>query len=215
MATTNFFSQIASLDIEGNLCLTISKGTENNMVVSVLLQNDGCGDNAKQLIQPFIFRGNPQKIGECFFEKIKSPIESTSELFSNMDSYLKSVEDAKKASAMEKSRTEKSKPPQPDKVDKYSEAIKLADQLDSEGRPREAWMVLDRLKGYPDHAEAISAKKKEFSAKFEPTLFASPSENVPQEREQVDAPEREEILEEMQFETLDEDEQEDENTEDY
>lgn len=205
MATTNFFSQIASLDIEGNLCLTISKGAENNMVVSVLLQNDGCGDNAKQLIQPYIFRGNAQKIGESFFEKIKSPIESTSELFCNMDSYLKSVEEAKKASAMEKSKTDKSKNPQPDKDSKYNEAMKLADQLDSEGRPREAWMVLDRLKGYPEHAETISKRKQEFSAKFEPTLFASSSENVP---------EREEISEEIQFEALEEDEQEDEMTED-
>ncbi|ULT42604.1 hypothetical protein KRR40_03135 [Niabella defluvii] len=44
---TNFFNQIAQLDFTGNLQLTITKGTENNLIVTVLLNNEQCRDGAK------------------------------------------------------------------------------------------------------------------------------------------------------------------------
>lgn len=47
---TNFFNQIAQLDFTGNLQLTITKGTENNLIVTVLLNNEQCRDGAKNLI---------------------------------------------------------------------------------------------------------------------------------------------------------------------
>ena len=47
---TNFFSQIQQLDFTGNLQLTITKGAESNLIVSVLLLNEQCGDSAKNLI---------------------------------------------------------------------------------------------------------------------------------------------------------------------
>ncbi|WP_245553337.1 MULTISPECIES: hypothetical protein [Cyclobacteriaceae] len=43
---TNFFNQIAQLEFTGNLQLTIAKGAENHLIVSVMLHNDGCGDSA-------------------------------------------------------------------------------------------------------------------------------------------------------------------------
>ncbi|MGV4444203.1 prtrc system protein e, partial [Ornithobacterium rhinotracheale] len=48
---TNFFKQIAGLEIEGTLNLTIKKDTEH-IVLSLLLTNDACGDKAKHLIPP-------------------------------------------------------------------------------------------------------------------------------------------------------------------
>ena len=36
---TNFFNQIQALDFTGVLQLNISKGAENNLIVSVLLNN--------------------------------------------------------------------------------------------------------------------------------------------------------------------------------
>ena len=52
---TNFFNQIQALDFTGVLQLNISKGAENNLIVSVLLNNEQCGDNAKNLIPPLTF----------------------------------------------------------------------------------------------------------------------------------------------------------------
>ncbi|MCH5685562.1 hypothetical protein LWM68_15665 [Niabella sp. W65] len=46
----NFFKQIADLNLSGDLQITISKGADNNLIVSLILQNNGCGDKAKNLI---------------------------------------------------------------------------------------------------------------------------------------------------------------------
>ena len=44
---TNFFNQIQQLDFTGVLQLNISKGVENNLIVSIILNNEQCGDSAK------------------------------------------------------------------------------------------------------------------------------------------------------------------------
>lgn len=52
METTNFFSNVAALNITRNLQLTIGKGVENNWIVSVMLTNEQYGDEARKLIPP-------------------------------------------------------------------------------------------------------------------------------------------------------------------
>src|SRR3546814_2016585 len=49
--------QITQLDFTGHLQITIAKGAENNLIVSLIVQNEQCGDNAKQLIPPLNLRG--------------------------------------------------------------------------------------------------------------------------------------------------------------
>ena len=49
---TNFFNQIQQLDFTGVLQLNISKGIESNLIVTVLLNNEQCGDSAKNGIPP-------------------------------------------------------------------------------------------------------------------------------------------------------------------
>jgi PRTRC genetic system protein E len=205
MATTNFFTQIASLDIVGNLCFTISKGGEDNLVVSVLLQNDGCADKAKNLIPPLIFRGIPQKIDEAFFEDIKAPIEKTSDLMDNMSRYLEQVEVARKASAMEKEKSDKGNA----KEKKYREAMQKVDELDKEGKPRDAWMKVPNPADYPEHSEAIRKRKTELSAKFAPDLFAEPVDDGRQTQQEIPEDHSEEFIsdEEEEDESLDEDNQ--------
>ena len=43
---TNFFRQIAKMNLSGDLQITFTPTTENNFVVSVLLKNEQCGDTA-------------------------------------------------------------------------------------------------------------------------------------------------------------------------
>lgn len=120
---TNFFKQIADLNITGNLQLTISKGADNNLVVSVLLQNEQCGDNAKQLIPPLLLKGIAEELDNGFFENIAKLIEQTSSLLLNMEAYLKQQEEAKKQSAMEKEKADKEKRGKDEKDKKYKEAV--------------------------------------------------------------------------------------------
>jgi PRTRC genetic system protein E len=147
---TNFFNQIAQLGITGDLQLTISKGVENNLVVSILLQNEQCGDNAKQLIPPLNLRGTVEELDEVFFESITNPLQSASGLMVNMEVFMKQLENAQKQSAMEKEKSDKEKKTKDDKDKKYQEAMTKADELDKEGKPREAWMKIPHPNDYPE-----------------------------------------------------------------
>ena len=176
---TNFFNQIAQLKITGDLQLTISKGVENKLIVSILLQNDQCGDNAKQLIPPLNLRGTAEELDEGFFESITVPLQTASGLMVNMEAYMKQLENAQKQSAMEKEKTDKEKKAKDEKDKKYAEAMAKADELDKEGKHRDAWIKVPNPNDYPEHAEAIHKRKKELSDKFaSPSLFGAEQENV-------------------------------------
>lgn len=97
----NFFNQIAQMSITGTLQIAVSQGTDDKLIVSVLLQNEQCGDNAKHLIPPLTLKGTAEELDDGFFQSIAIPIEQTSTLLLNMESYLKAQEQARKQSAME------------------------------------------------------------------------------------------------------------------
>lgn len=109
METTNFFSEVAALNITGDLQLTIRKGAENHWIVSVMLHNEQCGDDAKKLIPPLNLKGTVNELDEGFFERITTPLQSASGLIDNMEAFMKQLEEAKKQSAMEKEKTDKEK----------------------------------------------------------------------------------------------------------
>lgn len=176
---TNFFNQIAQLEITGDLQLTISKGLENKLIVSLLLQNEQCGDNAKQLIPPLNLRGTAEELDEGFFESIVVPLQTASGLMVNMEAYMKQLENAKKQSAMEKEKTDTKKKAKEEKDKKYAEAMTKADELDKEGKHRDAWMKVPNPNDFPEYAEVINRRKKELSDKFaSPSLFGAEQENV-------------------------------------
>src|SRR5690554_1988266 len=136
---TNFFSQIQKLDFTGNLQLTITKGAENNLIVSVLLNNEQCGDSAKNLIPPLTFNASAQEFDEGFFQQISTPIQKVSGLMVGMEKFQKQLDEAKAQSAIEKAKTEKEKKEQEAKDKKFKQAMDKVDELEKEGKFREAW----------------------------------------------------------------------------
>lgn len=184
MATTNFFRQVAALKLTGDLQVMISTGEENKCIVSVMLLNDKCGDKAKQLIPPLVFRGDALKIDETFFQDVKSPMEQTSALMTNMESYLKQVEIAKAQSAMEKSKASKatSTAKTETKQERYNATMQKVNELENQGNFKDAWMKVPLASEFPEHAEEIKKRKSSLSAKFEPDLFNNPI--VPQQAEE-------------------------------
>ena len=174
METTNFFNQITQLGITGDLQLTISKGAENRLVVSVLLQNEQCGDYAKHLIAPFNLRGTPAELDEGFFNKITTPLQAASGLMVNMEAFMKQLEEAKKQSAMEKEKADKERKEKEAKEKKFKDAMSKADELEKEGKYREAWVKVPEVTEYPEKAEELRKRRKELSDKFSsPGLFGT------------------------------------------
>ncbi len=172
MVTTNFFNQIAQMNITGDLQITIKQGTDSNWVVSVLLQNENCGDNAKNPIVPCTLKGTAEELDEDFFATITSPLETASGLMVNMETFMAQLEEAKKHSAMEKEKTDKEKREKEAKAKKYADALQKAEELEKEGKFKEAWTVLPKSAEYPEHAEQIRKKQSVYEHHFAPSLFS-------------------------------------------
>lgn len=178
--STNFFNQIAQMQITGDLHLTITKGAENSLVVSVMLQNSGCGDNAKNIIPPLNLRGTADQLDSGFFENITSPMQTASGLMVDMEAFMKQMEEAKRQSAMEKEKGDRQKKEQEAKEKKYKDAMLKADQLEKEHRFREAWLKVPEITEFPERADEIRRRKKELSDKFTtPNLFGTLEDEKP------------------------------------
>jgi PRTRC genetic system protein E len=169
--TTNFFNQIAALNITGVLQLNISKGAENNMIVSVMLNNNDCSDNAKQLIPPLNLRGTTAELDEGFFEQITRPIKTVSGLMINMEAFMKQLEEVKKQSAMEKEKSGAAKKEQEEKEKKYKEVMQKVDELERAGKYKEAWLKMPDPAQFAQSADSIRKRKSALAAKFSPDLF--------------------------------------------
>lgn len=175
---TNFFNQIAQMDIIGDLHITVAKATEDRLVVLVMLQNDTCGDSAKHSIPPLSLRGTAEELDQGFFENITTPMQSASGLMVDMEGYMKQLENTKKQSAMEKQKAENQKKEAEAKEKKFNDAMAKADELEKEGKFREAWMKVPEIHEFPLKAEQLRKRKAELSAKFAPDLFGSASEKT-------------------------------------
>ena len=187
---TNFFNQIQQLDFTGVLQLNISKGIESNLIVTVLLNNEQCGDNAKNGIPPLTFNATPQEFDEEFFEQISTPIQKVSGLMVDMEKFLKQLEEVKKQSAIEKEKTEKAKKEKEAKDKKYKDGMAKVDELEKEGKFREAWIKVPDITEFPEKADEIRKRKTSLSDKFAtPSLFGAMDEPTPEPQEPKQAEE--------------------------
>ncbi|WP_407484818.1 PRTRC system protein E [Elizabethkingia miricola] len=169
---TNFFNQIQQLEFTGVLQLNISKGVESNLIVTVLLNNEQCGDSAKDLIPSLTFNATPQEFDEGFFEQIKAPIKTVSGLMVDMEAFMKQMEAVKLQSAMEKEKAEKAKKEKEAKDKKYKDSMTKVDELEKEGKFREAWMKVPDITEFTEKADEIRKRKTSLSDKFAtPSLF--------------------------------------------
>ncbi|KUJ58344.1 PRTRC system protein E [Chryseobacterium aquaticum] len=174
---TNFFRTLAKLNLTGDLQLILRATEENGFVLSVLLKNEQCGDNAKNLIPPLNLKGTAEELDNGFFENISTPLQNASGLMVDMESFMKQMEEAKKKSAMEKEKADKDKKENETKEKKYKEAFQKAQELEKEGKFKKAWSALPKVSDYPDFTETIRKKQDEYERHFAPSLF-SENENV-------------------------------------
>ncbi|MBW7891581.1 MAG: PRTRC system protein E [Chitinophagaceae bacterium] len=201
---TNFFNQIAQLDITGQLHLIIAKAGQGNLVVSVLPKNDACGDNAKNIIMPYNLTGTAQELDERFFENITAPVKAASGLMCNMAAYMKQLEVAQRQSAMEKGKADKEKKEQDTKEKRFKDLLQKVDELEKNGRFREAWTKLPDPALFPEQAEVIRKRRTALSGKFSPDLFDDAETEITQEK-----PVENYSLEDRSVDELPEDEDED------
>lgn len=178
---TNFFNQITQLDFIGNLQITIAKGAENKLIVSLILQNEQCGDKAKQLIPPLNLRGTAEELDEEFFQQVTAPIQTASGLMVDMETFMKQLEEAKKQSAMEKEKADKQKKEKETKDKKFKDGMAKVDELEKAGKFRDAWIKVPDIAEFPEKADEIRKRKTSLSDKFgTPSLFGATEKTQPE-----------------------------------
>ena len=174
---TNFFIQLAKLNLKGDLQITFTQTSENNFIASVLLKNEQCGDEARKTIPPLNLRGTAEDLDNGFFESITQPLQTASGLMVDMESFMKQLEVTKRNSAMEKEKSDKEKKEREAKEKKFKDAMQKAEELEKEEKYKEAWSALPKVSEFPDYAEIIRKKQDEYERHFAPSLF---SESQPQ-----------------------------------
>ncbi|MGN7706881.1 prtrc system protein e [Chryseobacterium sp. 22543] len=174
----NFFRQIAQMNINGNLVITIAK-EDNIFIVSSFLQNNTCSDQAKDIIPPYNLRGTPEELDMGYFEKATTPLQTASGLVDNMEVFTKQLEEARRKSAMEKEKTDKEKLEKEASEKKYRNAMLKADTFEKDQRYRDAWTALPKTSDYPEYADVIRKRQNDFARHFAPDLFNA--EETPQD----------------------------------
>lgn len=168
---TNFFTSIVALQVTGDWKINIAKEAAGRLIVSVLFYNDTVGDDARKIVPPILLKGTPQELDEGFFKAVQQPVTETAQLFANMEQFLKGKETARAKSQMEKDTKLKADKGKTAKETKYADALLKVDELEAEGKHKEAWMKVPSVQEYPEKAEALRARKAGLSAQFAPDLF--------------------------------------------
>ena len=167
----DFFQRIAALNLTGDLKLVITN-TSNGMLVTLLLVNDKCGDEARKQIIPLNLRGTPLELDEGFFDSIQAQLPSASGLMVNLEAFQKSLEKTQQQSAKEKLEETSRKKAKEELKKTYDAAMKRVDELEKEKKYREAYAKTPDPEQHPDQAEIIRKKRADLLANFsQPGLF--------------------------------------------
>lgn len=171
---TNFFKSVTALGLAGEWTIHIAKADADTLIVSVLFNNPKVGDEARLRVPPILLRGSAEELDTGFFSAIKEPLVQSAQLFTNMEQFLKQKEVAKASSQMQKQTADTAEKQIPDKQKKYEETMKKVDELQAEGKHREAWIKVPAVEAYPEYAQIIRERRMELSAQFAPDLFNEP-----------------------------------------
>jgi len=166
----NFFQSLSELGLKGDLRINITHTEDQRMVASlVLVPPKGAGESQKT-VKPLLIRGTPEELDANFFPALATPLQSVSEFYCNAGDCMKALEPAKRKTLPAKPETARTDAEK--KTDKYNAQMKTANDLEKEGKFREAWMKVPSIEDYPDQEAEIRARREALSAQFAPSLFS-------------------------------------------
>jgi PRTRC genetic system protein E len=121
------FTEIFNLLKDGEMLRINIMKTGENMTVVVLPRSKEVKDPAAEQLIPINLKGSPQELDEGFIEAIRSPVQKSTGLMTNMAEYEKSAEKAAAESKAEKDRK--------DAIDRH---VKEAETHEKAGKYKEA-----------------------------------------------------------------------------
>ncbi|QKJ32942.1 hypothetical protein HQ865_25380 [Mucilaginibacter mali] len=182
---TNFFEQIAGLQINGNLLLNIHHDDKGLFTVSAVIKKPSL--SAVNTIPPMLWNGTGAELDEIFFTQFAPPAKATIGLINNLETYQKELDKAKKNGKNDKDKAGKTAvatEPEDDKDDEpdlfsapaddteakaekkrlFDEAMDKSKELAKQMKYTEALAQLPDPADYPDKAELIESRRKEIEA---------------------------------------------------
>ena len=185
---TDFFQNIAGLNVPGNWKITIQTTDNVQFTVSALFTAIACGDNAAKAVPPMLLKGTVEELTEGFFDSITAPVQQTAGLYADMEAYLKELERARLASKEEQDKKQKAvqaakKPdvemPDPklakeEKKKAYDDAMKNIAELSSKMKYGDALAILPSVTDYPEKKNELEKKEaelKRLQAQYDNALF--------------------------------------------
>ena len=106
----------------------------------------------------------------------------------DMEKFQKQLDEAKAQSAIEKAKAEKEKKEQEAKDKKFKQAMDKVDELEKEGKFREAWIKVPDIAEYPEKADELRKRKTALSDKFAtPSLFGAMEATAPEQPQTEEA----------------------------
>lgn len=147
---TNFFEQIAGLQINGNLQINIQANDIGTLTISVLLVNSNPKITQGKTIPPMLLKGTAQELDEAFFSQIAEPVKQTVKLFANLETYQAELDKAKKQP--EKTGSKTAIPATAKKATDNSLFSQPAEEPEND--------IDDDLEEQPDESEALAEKQR-------------------------------------------------------
>lgn len=155
---TNFFRIIEKLGSGSSWTFRISPGADGRLIVSVLLSHPE-GEKSGVQLTPMIFNETPLALDQQLFDKLREPVNASSELWRNASEYQKSLAAARQLLAEKQKSASKSKPTENEssaqKKKAFDEAMKTVNQLNASCKYKEALEALPSITDYPDHREEL------------------------------------------------------------
>ncbi|RCH56816.1 hypothetical protein DJ568_02885 [Mucilaginibacter hurinus] len=183
---TNFFEQIAGLQINGNLLLNIHHDETGVITVSAVLKKGNITATAGNSLPPMLFKGTATELDEGFFGQFAQPVKQTVGIINNLETYQKELEKAKKNGKNDKDKIAKggATEPEDDKDDEqnlfspqvddteakaqkkrlFDEAMERSKELAKQMKYVEALAQLPDPADHADKAELIESRRKEILA---------------------------------------------------
>jgi PRTRC genetic system protein E len=162
----DFFQQLSDLNLSGDLRLTITTSPDGVMIASVFLFSAKCGEESQKLMKPLLISGTASEVDEQFFQAVSRPMQATSDFYNNAEAYLKTLEQAKAQSAIGKAN------PKTEAEKKYEGLWRKSEELEKEGKFKQAWMKVPDPADYPEKETELRERREALSAHFAPDLFS-------------------------------------------
>jgi PRTRC genetic system protein E len=121
------FTEISTLLKEGEMLRINIMKTGETLVVTVLPKSGEVKDPAAEQLIPLNLKGSPEELDAGFIEAVRSPVQKSTGLMTNMAEYEKAAEKAAQESKAVK-----------DRQDTINRHVKEAEAFEKEGKTKEA-----------------------------------------------------------------------------